>query len=152
MKFKGVDRLKRRIAALPKATRDEIRGALDKGSGEMVDLAKSFAPRKSGALANSIDKTWGEYKPDNANVRGVGAGGGGHDLSVVVHAGDATAWYAGLVEDGTAPHPNKGKFDGTTHPGTPAQPYFFPAYRLIQKSMRNRLSRAMRRAIKRSQK
>lgn len=150
MKFKGLDRLKRTIAAMPKETRDEIRKGLDEGASEMVAVAKALAPRDSGDLVDSIDKTFGDYRPDNANVRGVGAGGGGHDLAVTIHAGDRKAWYASLVEFGTAPHVNKGLFAGTQHPGTAAQPYFFPAYRLTRKRMKSKLSRAMRRAIKKA--
>ncbi|MGV1801565.1 HK97-gp10 family putative phage morphogenesis protein [Agrobacterium vitis] len=150
MKIRNLDRLKRRIRSMPSATKAEIRAALDDGSSEMVDLAKSFVPEKTGALARSIDKTWGEYKPENANVRGVSSGGGGHDLSVVIHAGDAEAYYASWVEFGTASHTNGGKFKGTMHPGAKANPYFFPAYRLLKKRMKSKLSRAMRRAIKKA--
>ncbi|MUZ65332.1 HK97-gp10 family putative phage morphogenesis protein [Agrobacterium vitis] len=150
MKIRNLDRLKRRIRSMPSATKTEIRAALDDGSSEMVDLAKSFVPEKTGALARSIDKTWGEYKPENANVRGVSSGGGGHELSVVIHAGDAEAYYASWVEFGTAPHTNGGKFKGTMNPGAKANPYFFPAYRLLKKRMKSKLSRAMRRAIKKA--
>ena len=148
MKWQGRERLLKRMAALPESYKAEMRPALDKGADEMVDLARRFVPKKTGALAASIDKTWGEYRPENANVRGVGAGKGGHDLAVTVHAGDARAWYAALVENGTAPHENEGKFAGTRHPGTAPQPYFFPAYRLMKKRIMARIRRAHRKAFK----
>jgi HK97 gp10 family phage protein len=150
MKIRNLDRLKRRIRQMPVATKAEIRAALDDGSSEMVDLAKTFVPKKRGALRDSIGKTWGEYKPENANVRGVSSGGAGHELSVVIHAGDANSYYASWVEFGTAPHKNGGKFKGTQNPGAKASPYFFPAYRLLKKRMKSKLSRAMRRAIKKA--
>jgi hypothetical protein len=94
-------------------------------------------------------------------VRGVGSGGGAGDpdLSVTIHAGDARAWYARLVEFGTRGHVIKAKekrlsdgsqFYGTEvrHPGTGSQPFFFPAYRLTKKRMRSRLQRATNSAAK----
>ncbi|MBB1247455.1 HK97-gp10 family putative phage morphogenesis protein [Rhizobium sp. G21] len=150
MKIEGRDRLRRRIAEIPIETRKEIRKALDSGSEEMVGLARGFVPKKSGALARSIGKSWGSYRAANANVRGVNSGGGGHDLSVVVHAGDAEAWYAALVEFGTQPHKIGGRFAGSQHPGTSPQPFFLPAWRLTRKRMKRKLATAMSRAIRKS--
>lgn len=149
MKISGVRRLNRKIAKLPDFVRAELDAALRTSAGEIVDLAKSFAPRKSGDLQNSIGFTVGEYIPENSNVRGVSARGGGHDLSVTIHAGDAKAFYAAWVEFGTAPHINKGLYKGTENPGASAQPFFFPAWRLGKKRAKSRISRALTKAAKR---
>lgn len=160
MKIDGKERFLKRIAAIPQAARDEMRKALKASAEEMTAAAKLLAPVDSGALKASISYTFGEYRPDNANVRGVNAGGGGHDLAVTIHAGDAKAWYASLVEFGTNPHVIKAKRPGgllnvngrmverVSHPGSVATPFFFPAYRLTIKRHRARLGRAMRAAIK----
>lgn len=149
-KVQNLDRLKRRLSAIPKAARAEIRKALEKGAQEIVTMAKVMAPVSSGDLRNSIGYTFGEYTPANANVRGVeaGAGLGDPDLSVTIHAGDAKAFYAKMVEFGTAPHPQGGKFEGTEHPGGAAQPFFYPAYRLLKKRVKSRINRAVKKAAR----
>ena len=149
-KVQNVERLKKRLAAIPKRARVEIRKALEKGAQEIATMARVMAPQDSGDLRNSIGYTFGEFIPENSNVRGVqgGAGLGDPDLSVTVHAGDAKAFYAAFIEFGTAPHPQGGQFAGTQHPGTAAQPFFFPAVRLLKKRVRGRINRAVKKAAR----
>jgi HK97 gp10 family phage protein len=149
VKVRNVDRLKRKLRAMAPAAKAEIQKALVQSGDEIADVARTLAPKKSGALARSIGATLGQYVPDNSNVRGVAATGGGHDLSVTVHAGDEEAYYAAFVEFGTAPHRQKSNpFNGGEHPGAKATPFFFPAYRLGKKRAKSRISRAMNRAAK----
>lgn len=151
--LKNKRKLLRRMARMPVEARKEIRKALETSAEEMADVAKRFAPRESGALARSIDYTFGAYKAANANVRAVGGYGGlqDKDLTVTIHAGDSVAWYAALVEYGTPPHaqPNNPRI-GYHHPGASPQPFFMPAYRLIKKRVRSRISRAINRAAKKA--
>jgi HK97 gp10 family phage protein len=149
-KVQNLERLKRRLAAIPKAARAEIHKALEKGAQEIKTMARVMAPQDSGDLRNSVDYTFGAFTPENSNVRGVqaGAGLGDPDLSVTIHAGDAKAFYAAFIEFGTAPHPQGGQFTGTQHPGTPAQPFFFPAYRLLKKRVKSRINRAVKKAAR----
>ncbi len=149
-KVQNVERLKRRLAAIPKAARAEIRKALEKGAQEIKTMARVMAPVKDGDLRESIDYTFGAFSPENSNVRGVSAsdGLGDPDLSVTIHAGDAKAFYAAFVEFGTAPHPQGGQFTGTQHPGTAPQPFFYPAYRLLKKRVKGRIGRAVRKAAR----
>ena len=150
MKFRGVDKLKRKLKAIPVVARQEIHEALQQSAAEMTATARNFAPVDSYALRNSIGYTFGEYKAENANVRGVSGGGklNDKDLTVTIHAGDAKAFYAAFVEFGTAAHTNKGKFAGSHNPGTSAGPFFFPAYRLVKKRVTSRISRATNKAAK----
>lgn len=148
MNIEGVERLKRKISAMPEKAKTAIAKTLASSGKDMADVAQRMAPVKSGALKNSIGYTIGPYKADNANVRGMGIGGGKHELAVTVHAGDATAWYARLVEFGTRPHINGGLFAGTQHPGSAPHPYFYPAYRLTKKQLKSRIRAAVSRAAK----
>ena len=50
--------------------------------------------------------------------------------------------YALGVEFGTAEHKNEGEFAGSENPGSHAEPFFYPAYRLGKKRYRARLGRA----------
>jgi HK97 gp10 family phage protein len=139
----------KKINAMPAVIRTATQKALLESGEEIASLARHLAPKKSGALERSIGVTLGQYVTDNANVRGVDSGSEGHDLSVTVHAGDATAYYAQFVEFGTAPHRNGGLFKGSEHPGSTPSPFFFPAYRALKKRSKSRVSRAMNKAIKR---
>lgn len=139
VKFDRKKQLLARLKAVPVLARAEIRKALEKSAGEMVSAAHSFAPIDSGDLRRSIGYTFGQYTPANANVRGVGSGGGGlqdPDLSVTIHAGDAKAYYAAFVEFGVV--------------DSPAKPYFYPAYRLTKKRAKGRVSRAVKAAAQKA--
>lgn len=162
MAMKNRERLLRKLKALPPAVRKHMREAIVAGAEQVVAAQKRLAPRKTGALAASIDYSMGSYTPANPNVRGVTSGGGAGDpdLTAVVHAGDAKAFYAAFVEFGTAPHSvakgggtKVGKLKaklgrGVPHPGATAQPFFYPAWRANKKSVKARISRAMRKGIK----
>lgn len=143
-------KLKKQLQAMPKEARRTIRKALEKGAYDIAESARAFAPVDDGDLRRSIDFTFGQYTPDNANVRGVGSTAGFHDkdLSVTVHAGDEKAYYASFVEFGTKAHPAGGKFKGATVPAIAAQPYFYPAYRANKKKVVAGVNRAITKAAK----
>ena len=151
MAVKGMDKLRARAKAIPRNVRVATRRALETGAKEITSLQKSLVRDDTGDLKRSIGYTFGKYKPENANVRGVAAGGGlgDPDLSVTIHAGDAKAYYAAFVEFGTAPHeqPNN-RINGGQHPGASAAPFFFPAYRALKRRAKGRITRAMNKAIR----
>lgn len=163
MRVANVGRLKRRIAAMAPAARDEIRAALDKSGGEIAGAARLLVPKKTGALARSIGHTLGPVEKKAGQLT---ASGGEHDLSVTIHAGSDEAFYARWVEFGTAPgvsgqrvgarnsdvkqNRRQGRKSYRTHPGTKEQPFFFPAYRLGRKRALSRIVRAMNKAAKKA--
>ena len=108
----------------PKVTR-ELATAAFKAGEEVATLARQFVPVDDGKLRDSIKVV---VPPDQFNPK------------VRVEAGGSEAYYARWVEFGTAA---RGE-----HPGTPAQPYLFPAYRLMRKKIKGRFSRAMTKAAK----
>lgn len=149
-KVLGLDRLNRKLRALPKAVEAEISKAMEQSANEIVALAKSLAPVESGDLQMSISWTWGDA-PKGAMVLGKvkTSGKGAGNLQITVFAGGGDAYYARLIEFGTAPHLNGGRFPGTNHPGTPAQPFFYPAYRATRKRAKGRVTRSITKAAKR---
>lgn len=149
-KVTGRAQFRAKLAALPKVARTEMHRALKQNGQEMVSLARSLAPVEDGDLRQSIGMTFGVYRAENANVRGVSSSVGAAypELSLTVHVGDAKAFYAAFVEFGTKPHINGGKFAGTRHPGAAAHPFFFPAYRALKPRLKRRMSRAMTAAAK----
>lgn len=126
-----VARLKQRIEAIPADARALVQKALDKSADELVSLQKRAVPVDEGDLRKSIRKEPGT-----------------HDLSIRVEAGgplttkpvrkgkSAQYDYALAIEHGTATRP--------------AEPFFFPAYRLLRRRIKNRLARAVRAAVKKT--
>jgi len=123
---KGLKAFRRRLDRLPKRMKDAVQPALDASADEMVSTARHLSPREDGALYASIRKEAGD-----------------HELERVVRAGGAATTrpsaggpfdYALAAEFGTVKQS--------------AQPFFYPAYRLIRKRVRSRLKRAVSKAVK----
>jgi HK97 gp10 family phage protein len=141
-KVQNRERLLRKLAAIPQKVRQHLAPGIEQGAAEVVATAKRLAPKDSGALERSIKY----IKGSRATSKGTQEGD--PDLTVHIVAGNDEAWYARLVEFGTPPHENKGKFAGTQHPGTRPQPYFYPAWRAYRKRVKSRITRAMKKGIK----
>ena len=151
--------VKRRLSSIPGPVRREIGRAQGQNADALVALAQSLAPRlktrsskrQPGDLARSIHKEPGDT-----------------ELSVKVVAGDSKVFYARFVEFGTrasvkgqvqafaekltlargAEVQGRSRKARRIHPGTKAQPFFFPAYRALKKGMRSRVTRAATRGLK----
>ena len=139
------DELFRKLASFAPEAHRRLAFANAETAAEMVALAKSFVPAKTGRLRASIVATGpGQNTPSHSS-------GGSRRVpegSWAVTAGNSRVRYAALVEWGTRPHVNQGRFAGTMNPGARAQPFFWPAYRLVRKKMRSRASRAINKSIK----
>jgi hypothetical protein len=113
-KFEGIEKMQRRVAAMPRALVRNVEPALAQGAGEIAAMARRLVPVRTGRLHDSI-----RAEP------------GRHELEWLVLAGDRRAWYARLVE--------------STRRG---QPYLHPSYRAMLRSVKRRINRAAREAIK----
>lgn len=140
----GLDKWKARLAAIA-GGHAKISEALWTGAGEFVDQAKRFVPVEEGDLRDSIERHWtgqgdqkGAQSADSASRQ---ATKGAVQLSVTITAGGTPkAAHAGWVENGTSA--------SESHVATPAQPFFWPAWRLIRKRVRSRVARALSAAVK----
>ena len=151
VKIEGLDRLNRKLAALPAAARKRIREAMEQGANEIVSMMKSLVPFKSGDLRDSIDWTWGSAPKGAmtiASVRSRGRGATGSENLITVYAGNAEAYYARFVEFGTSQHTAGGKFAGTTIPAIPASPFFYVSFRANRRRVKGRITRAINKAAK----
>lgn len=159
----GLRSLQAKIKRMPVEARSAIKQALAESADDIVSTMKNLAPvSKSGTrgwppgmLRDSIVATFGDGDvPKYAAFRQKKRGSkraikaADPELSVTITAGDEDVRYAHLVEFGTAPRANGGKFAGTQHPGTAAQPFFYPAYRAHRKRVKARVARATTRAAK----
>lgn len=105
-----------------------------KSAEEVAQLAVHLAEtsRDTGALIDSIEVT----QPGGTTPAYSQPGGSptAHELEAIVTVGNSDVRYPHLVEYGTAE--------------APAQPFFWPAVRLLQARINNRLNRAARKAAR----
>ncbi len=149
VKTSGRSALLRKLALLPQAAREEIAKAINQSAEEIAAAQRRLAPKKTGALERSIVVSRGGAVPKYASVGRSGATEKGDpDLTVIVSAGNSQVRYAHLVEFGTAPHENKGLYEGSQHPGAKAKPFFFGPYRAYRKRAKSRMTRATKKAAR----
>jgi len=152
----GMASLNRKLRrTIPARVRTLTRSALVVWADKIVASMKAFAPKRSGALIESIGWVWGAEAPKGTISVGT-VRGGDPDFTITVFAGGKDAFWARWVEFGTQPHATvknasvlRGhrQGQGTQHPGTTPQPFFFPAVRLNRRGGRSRVSRAIKRGI-----
>jgi HK97 gp10 family phage protein len=136
------------MEALPKRARELIGKALEEGADEIASMQRRLVPvGKTGRLKASIKVTKGGAKIPYSQGGSTGVAGD-PDLSYRISAGNSEVRYAHRVEFGTAPHTNKGFFEGSQHPGARPRPFFFPAYRALKRKVRSRITRATKQAVK----
>ena len=127
-----IERLQRRLEAIPKGVREAVQPALLTSGNELAGRMKQLAPVESGDLRDSIEVTTaGNTTPPYSQP------GGSMTVpenAVAVTVGNAKVRYAHLPEYGTA--------------HAPAHPYFWPALRLLRKRIQNRLKRSISKAVK----
>jgi HK97 gp10 family phage protein len=130
---RDIDNLQRRLRAIPREMKVHIREALDKSADEMVATIRGLAPVDDGVLRDSVGKAPGD-----------------HDMSVKVHAGGKATTRETREGSGVAYDYALGVEHGTVD--TPAQPFFWPGYRINRKRVKARAKRAVTNAVKSSKK
>lgn len=141
VKIEGLERFQRRLAAVPKAAKDELRKALEQSAEEIVTHMKRLVPVVTGELQMSIGWTWGEA-PKGAMViartrataftKAAAAAG----MVITIYAAGGEAWYGRLIEFG------KGSLRKGRHP------FFYPVWRIYKRRARSRISRATKKAVR----
>lgn len=129
MKIAGKENLRRKILALPGAVREELMAALRTSGREINTLQRQFVPKEDGVLASTIDMT-----EDPGLLRVTLVAGGRATTRPVRDGADAEYDYAFAQEFGTQK--------------MPANPFFFPGYRLGKKRAKSRISRAIGKAAR----
>lgn len=133
MAAKGsIEALTARLNAIPEKVREAVKPALATSGTELADRMQVLAPKETGALAASINVTLpGGTTPAYSQPGGSRVAA---ENEVIVTAGDSKVRYAHLQEYGTAE--------------APAQPFFWPAFRLTRKRAEDRIKRAIRKAVR----
>lgn len=145
-KIEGLDRLNRKLRALPIVAQKRIREAMAQGADEIVAMMKSLCPTDSGDLRDSIAWTWGKAPKGAMTLAKVTQTGTENTLTI--YAGDAESYQARWVEFGTASHTAGGLFSGATIPAIPASPFFFVSYRANRRKVKGRITRAINKAAR----
>jgi len=119
---------------ITRAPREAVIPALMKSGHELAAAQKTLAEtsRDTGDLIESIEVTApGQHTPPYSQPGGSRIAG---ETEVLVTAGNSDVRYPHLVEYGTA--------------NAEAQPFFWPALRLLRKRLQNRINRAAKKAVK----
>lgn len=145
-KIEGLDRLNRKLRALPIVAQKRIREAMEDGAREIVAMMKSLVPVDTGGLRDSISFTWGRAPKGAFTIATVTQTGTENTLTI--YAGDAENYQARWVEFGTAAHTAGGLFAGATIPAIPASPFFYVSFRANRRKVKGRITRAINKAAK----
>lgn len=132
---KGLAEFNRRWAAVPKAVRVNTRAVMEDQANKIVDEMYTLAPQDTGDLAGSISWTWGEA-PKGTLVIGTVGGQDYGALRITIYAGGDDAFYARFQEFGTRK--------------MPANPFFFPVWRVRKRRVKSAITREINKAIKNS--
>lgn len=128
----GLKSFQKRMAAIPVAARAAVQPALVKGAEEIAAIQRGLAPRDEGDLIDSIEVTGpGQNTPPYSQPGG----------SMVVPENMAAI----TVGNTDVRYPHLQEFGTTNHP---AQPFFWPGFRLGRKRALNRIKRAVGKAIR----
>lgn len=129
-----LERLRKRLEAIPKGVKDAVQPALLRSGDELSARMQQLAPHDTGALRDSIAVTTaGQMTPAYSQPGGSMVV---PENAVAVTVGNSEVRYAHLQEYGTA--------------HSPAHPFFWPSYRLLKKRISSRLKRAISKAVRES--
>lgn len=128
----GLRSFQSRMRAIPAEVRRAVEPALVQGGYDIADAQEALAPEDSGDLVGSIAVTGpGKTTPPYSQP-------GGSKIvpqnQVLVTVGNTDVRYPHLVEY------------GTSH--SPAQPFFWPGFRIARKRAQNRIKRAIAKAVR----
>lgn len=128
----GLSSFQNRMRAMVKAGKKAAAPALLQGGYEVAEAMEALAPEDSGDLVGSIAVT-----PPGQSTPPYSQPGGASmvpENQVAITAGNSDVRYPHLQEYGTRHHP--------------AQPFFWPGFRLARKRAENRIKRALAKAIR----
>lgn len=144
--IQGWDRIKRRLAKIPKAVKQATQPALVSAAEDVADVMRQLAPVDDGNLKESIVVTPGGSRTPSHSMPGGAAVV--PENAAMITAGNDKVRYPHLVEFGSRAHTAGGQFAGAEIPAIPAQPFFFVGYRFARKKAARKIKRAMGKAIR----
>lgn len=150
-----------KLKQIPDVAVAAARIAMEEGAQEVVSQMRALVPVDSGDLRDSIGWTWGDVPEGSFEVDEIRSGQNQGDqyatLRIKIYAGSRDAFYARFIEFGTQSHSlvrnasverSLRQEVGARHPGTAAQPFFFPAWKAHKAKFRALIRRRVQAAIK----
>lgn len=129
---RGLASFQARMKAIPKAARKSVEPALIAAAYDVADVQEALAPEDSGDLKGSFAVTGpGKTTPAYSQP---GGSMSVPENQVAITVGNTDVRYPHLAEYGTA--------------NAPAQPYFWPGFRLARKKAQAKIKRAIGKAIR----
>lgn len=148
--LEGWLRLKRRLAAIPKKVREQTQAAVTDAANDVAEVMQRLAPVDDGDLRDSIQVTPGGQKtPPHSQPGGSTVV---PENAAMITVGDTKVRYPHFVEFGTRAHIAGGQFAGAEIKAIPAQPFFFPGFRMGKKKAAQKIKRTMTKAIRSTKK
>jgi len=148
--LEGWLRLKRRLEAIPKKVREQTQAAVTDAANDVAEVMQRLAPVDDGDLRDSIQVTPGGQKtPPHSQPGGSTVV---PENAAMITVGDTKVRYPHFVEFGTRAHIAGGQFAGAEIKAIPAQPFFFPGFRMGKKKAAQKIKRAMTKAIRSTKK
>ncbi|MFG6083918.1 HK97-gp10 family putative phage morphogenesis protein [Paracoccus litorisediminis] len=156
-------RIAAKLKRVPAVAVEAVRLAMEEGAQEIVEEMRKLVPVSDGGgtLRESIGWTWGEVPPGTFMIDEIRSGKNQGEqyatLRIKIYAGSRDAFYARFIEFGTRPHSlarnasldrGKRQDQGGGHPGTAAQPFFFPAWKKMRAEFRKKIHARAKAAIR----
>jgi len=146
-KVLGREALNKRLRQLAPEAEKQAEVAKLEIAQDLATAVKARAPH--GASDDYADSIQAGYLRNNPNVKDLA----GIRLSKDPDAAGIFARFIWrFLEFGTAPHINAGKFAGTKHPGTAAQPHIFPTWRAMRRKAKRKIAGAINKAVRKVRK
>lgn len=146
----GLSSFQKRMRAIPQAARNAVQPALVKSAEEIAAIQRSLAPDDPATAAPDLKSSIAVTGPGQMTPPYSQPGGSMvvPENAAVITVGNTDVRYAHLVEFGTRARMTKSKEQSGHHPGTAAQPFFWPGFRMGRKRALNRIKRAIGKAIR----
>jgi HK97 gp10 family phage protein len=141
----GLANFQRRWKAVPARVAAEVKRTMEDVADEIVAQMYTVAPHLTGDLAGSIGWTWGDAPKGSLTIGTVGKTKYAA-LRITIYAGSGDTVVTGAR--GQKYQLAKIQEFGTTK--MPANPFFYPVWRVKRRSAQNRMTRAINKAIKSS--
>lgn len=139
---KGLDRLKRKLTkSIPERVRKNTEEALKRAARSITDTMEAFAPQDTGRLKGSIGWTMGEPPPGSISSKRKSEPG---DIAATIYAGDEST----MVTNKRGVRFQNARLQEFGTKNMPPTPFFYPAYRAHKKSVKSRVSRAIKKGLK----
>lgn len=146
----GLSSFQHRMRAIPQAAREAVKPVLLREAEKIAVTMRALAPDDPATSAPDLKSSIAVTGPSQSTPAHSQPGGAMvvPENAAVVTAGNTDVRHAHLVEFGTRARMLSSARQAGFHPGTPAQPFFWPGFRVHRKKSVAAIKRAIGKAIR----